>query len=163
MEISKSAILDLHASMHECMGVVLDHAASVPFAVLTQELAGFGRPSVRDQIAHIFSAETAWVSALQMLPQLRRFDAKTLTSVEDFRRAQREAMSGTRAYLESIDDRALNSMLERYHEEWTTPHRRPAFILLHVITHAFHHKGQIVAMLRLLGYPAPDTDMQRAG
>ena len=52
-------------------------------------------------------------------------------------------------------------MLERYHEEWTTPHRTPAFILLHVITHGFHHKGQIVAMLRLLGYPAPDTDMQR--
>jgi len=24
----------------------------------------------------------------------------------------------------------------------------------------FHHKGQIVAMLRILGYPAPDTDLQ---
>jgi len=33
--------------------------------------------------------------------------------------------------------------------------------VLHVITHAFHHKGQIVAMLRILGYPAPDTDLQQ--
>lgn len=39
--------------------------------------------------------------------------------------------------------------------------RSPAFILLHVITHAFHHKGQVVAMLRILGYPAPDTDLQQ--
>jgi uncharacterized damage-inducible protein DinB len=34
-------------------------------------------------------------------------------------------------------------------------------ILLHVITHTFHHKGQVVAMLRVLGHPAPDTDLQR--
>jgi uncharacterized damage-inducible protein DinB len=41
---------------------------------------------------------------------------------------------------------------------WRTP--ESWVILLHVITHAFHHKGQIVAMLRILGYPAPDTDLQ---
>jgi hypothetical protein len=28
-------------------------------------------------------------------------------------------------------------------------------------THAFHHKGQIVATLRILGYPAPDADLQQ--
>ena len=118
MEFSKAAILDLHAAFHDCMGVVLDHIASVPFEVLTRELAG--------------------------------------------RRAEREVMAATRTYLESIDERGLNSMLARYHEEWTTPHRTPAFILMHVITHGFHHKGQIVAMLRLLGYPSPDTDLQRS-
>ena len=160
MTVSKAAILDLHAAMHECMEVVLDHVAGVPFDVLTQPLAGFGRPTIRDQIAHVFSAETAWVSALQLLP-LRRFDAATLASVDDFRRAQREATATMLAYLDSTGERELNSELERYHEEWRSPHRTPGYILLHVITHAFHHKGQIVAMLRLLGYPAPDTDMQR--
>jgi uncharacterized damage-inducible protein DinB len=44
--------------------------------------------------------------------------------------------------------------------DWGGELRSPAFILLHVITHAFHHKGQIVSMLRILGYPAPDTDLQ---
>jgi uncharacterized damage-inducible protein DinB len=46
--------------------------------------------------------------------------------------------------------------------DWGGELRSPAFIVLHVITHAFHHKGQIVAMLRILGYPAPDTDLQQA-
>ena len=161
MKVSKSQILDLHDALHECMGVVLDHVTPVPFAVLTQELAGFGRSAVRDQIAHVFSAETAWVSALRMLPELRRFDAAALLSVDDLRRAQREAVDGTRAYLASISDDQLNSQLERYHPEWTSPHSTPGYILVHVVTHGFHHKGQIVAMLRLLGYPAPDTDMQR--
>jgi uncharacterized damage-inducible protein DinB len=46
--------------------------------------------------------------------------------------------------------------------DWGGELRSPAFIVLHVITHAFHHKGQIVAMLRIQGYPAPDTDLQPA-
>ncbi|WP_125488078.1 DinB family protein [Edaphobacter aggregans] len=37
--------------------------------------------------------------------------------------------------------------------------RAPALILHHVLTHAFHHKGQIVAMCRALVQPAPDTDL----
>jgi uncharacterized damage-inducible protein DinB len=41
------------------------------------------------------------------------------------------------------------------------PLQTPAFILCHIITHAFHHKGQVVAMFRLAGQPAGDTDLQR--
>src|SRR5580704_8560248 len=44
--------------------------------------------------------------------------------------------------------------------DWHGDLRSPAFILHHVITHAYHHKGQVVAMCRLLGHPAPDTDLQ---
>jgi uncharacterized damage-inducible protein DinB len=43
--------------------------------------------------------------------------------------------------------------------DWGGELRSPGFILLHVITHAFHHKGQIVTMLRIVGYPAPDIDL----
>jgi uncharacterized damage-inducible protein DinB len=46
---------------------------------------------------------------------------------------------------------------------WFGELRTPACILLHVITHTFHHEGQVVAMLRWLGHPAPDTDLQREG
>jgi uncharacterized damage-inducible protein DinB len=30
-----------------------------------------------------------------------------------------------------------------------------------VLTHAFHHKGQIVAMCRALGHPTTDTDLNQ--
>jgi uncharacterized damage-inducible protein DinB len=61
-----------------------------------------------------------------------------------------------------MPEQKLYAPLERYPERWMGPPRSPAFILLHVITHGFHHKGQLVAMLRLLGHPAPDTDIQRS-
>lgn len=34
-------------------------------------------------------------------------------------------------------------------------------IFTHMITHEFHHKGQIMAMCRLLGHVPPDTDVIR--
>ncbi len=37
----------------------------------------------------------------------------------------------------------------------------PRWLFTHTVTHEFHHKGQVVAMGRLLGYPPPETDLFR--
>jgi uncharacterized damage-inducible protein DinB len=37
----------------------------------------------------------------------------------------------------------------------------PLQLFTHVLTHEFHHKGQIMTMCRLLGYIPPDTDTIR--
>ncbi|MEP6627343.1 MAG: DinB family protein [Ginsengibacter sp.] len=34
-------------------------------------------------------------------------------------------------------------------------------LFFHVITHEFHHKGQIATMCCIMGYPPPDTDIIR--
>ncbi|RZK68975.1 MAG: hypothetical protein EOO92_22520, partial [Pedobacter sp.] len=34
-------------------------------------------------------------------------------------------------------------------------------LFTHVITHEFHHKGQIMSMMRLIGYIPPDADIIR--
>lgn len=67
----------------------------------------------------------------------------------------------TLAYLSSLDNKQLNSPAELHFPDGEVAIRTPALILHHMLTHAFHHKGQIVAMCRLLGYPAPDTDLNQ--
>jgi uncharacterized damage-inducible protein DinB len=42
-------------------------------------------------------------------------------------------------------------------EPWRTT---PLWLFTHVVTHEFHHKGQIVSMARHLGYNPPDTDLK---
>ena len=37
----------------------------------------------------------------------------------------------------------------------------PLQIITHVMTHEFHHKGQMMLMCRILGYTPPDTDASR--
>jgi uncharacterized damage-inducible protein DinB len=151
----------LHACLHESLGIVFDHLATVPPELWTKQLDGFGQPTLRDQVAHMLGAESRWIRRLQSLP-LETRDAALLTSVEAIRNFQTEVKAATITYLDALPESKLYSPLERYPETWIGPPRSPAYILLHVITHGFHHKGQLVAMLRLLGHPAPDTDIQRA-
>ena len=160
MTISRAAVRDLYHSTHECLDVVLEHVAGVPVDLLAKELSGFGHPSVIEQLSHLLAAEAAWVHRLQSL-RFSQQDLGSLTTIEDVRRAKKQIMAATIAYLDSTSDLQFQTELERGGGGGGGPQRSPAFILLHVITHAFHHKGQIVAMLRLLDYPAPDTDMQR--
>jgi uncharacterized damage-inducible protein DinB len=51
--------------------------------------------------------------------------------------------------------------MQLHFSDGDTAVRTPALILHHLLTHAFHHKGQIVAMCRTLGHPAPDTDLNQ--
>ena len=44
---------------------------------------------------------------------------------------------------------------------WQTVTATPAALFTHVITHEFHHKGQIASMSRHLGYLPPDTAVLR--
>lgn len=152
---------ELYASMHESLDVLLDHSSTLPPALLSTEIANFGHPTILHQWAHLLSAESSWVCGLQSLPR-ERIDPATLRTIGDVRAARQNVRSRTTAYLDSLTEERLNALLDRYPENWIGAHRPPAYILLHVITHSFHHKGQVAAMLRLLGYPAPDTDMQRA-
>ena len=161
MLFTKAGIKTLHAWTHERLDLLFQHAATLPPELLCQEIPGFGRASVRDQLLHIVTCESGWVRGLQNLPlaKWRREDYGTAASIAQ---AKRQAASETLAYLDSLSEAQLNTEIESAPEEWGGPLRSPAFILHHVLTHAFHHKGQIVAMCRILGYPAPDTDLQRS-
>jgi len=156
---SKAGIVEVHATTHERLDLLLRHLATVPQELLHKPISGFGHPSIWNQLVHILTCEEGWVHELQN----RTFalwsgkDCPTLTALEGEKRRIQEA---TRDYVGGLTEGQLNTTLVRRPVDWGGELRSPAFILLHIITHAFHHKGQVVAMLRILGYPAPDTDPQ---
>jgi len=135
-------------------------SSSTPTELLLREVPGFGYPSVRDQLVHVLSVETAWVSALRGAPisRLPAADHATLNSIIE---AKHRVAKSSLSYLDGLSESELNTEVSALPKEWIGAPRSPAFILLHVLTHTFHHKGQMAAMLRLLDQPAPDTDLQR--
>jgi len=128
--------------------------------LLLAELLGFARSTIRDQLFHTIANEIFWMHGLQLLP-MPRLSADDYSTGEALAELKRRAMAETLEYLDRLSEPELNRDLLRVSEGWVGPPRSPAFILHHVLTHAFHHKGQVVAMCRLLGHPAPDTDYQR--
>lgn len=157
---TKSGIIELHSTAHERLDLLLHHVATVPEALHHEPVSGFGHPSIWKQLVHILTCEEGWVRNLQnkAFPGWYEEDCPTMAALATAKDRIREA---TRAYMHGLTEEQLNTTLAKAPVDWGGELRSPAFILLHVITHAFHHKGQVVAMLRILGYPAPDTDLQQ--
>jgi uncharacterized damage-inducible protein DinB len=153
-------IRQLHGWTHASLGLLLDHLTAIPMADYTKPLPAFGFPTVREQMIHILNCESFWVHTLQGLPYVDRNPAEC-PAVSDARRFQQEVGGQTHKYLSGLTDQKFNSVEELHFPDGDVMVRTPALILHHVLTHAFHHKGQIVAMCRALGHPAPDTDLSQ--
>jgi uncharacterized damage-inducible protein DinB len=111
-------------------------------------------------VLHILNCEGFWVHTLRAVPFVNQ-DPDVWPIVSDARLLQREVSLKTLNYLSDLTEQRLNDPTELRFPDGDTAVCTPALILHHVLTHAFHHKGQIVSMCRILGYPAPDTDLNR--
>lgn len=144
--------------VEESLQRLFDHCAGFSPEELRQEFAGFGMASVWSQLTHMLGAEEYWLKKITPDWSVPEFDGATL---EDLRVRQGTLAKVTADYLETLSDEALNTELSLEGDFGGIISRTPAFVLLHLMTHAFHHKGQVVAICRLLGRPAPDTDLLR--
>lgn len=147
-----------HSWTHACLTRALDHLSTIPESAYAKEAPGFGFPTLREQVIHIFNCEGFWIHTIQGLTYRDR-SPSDYPSVADAKLLQRETGDRTLAYLSGLTNEQLNGNTELRFPDGDTQVRTPAFVIHHVLTHAFHHKGQIVAMCRVLGYPAPDTDL----
>ena len=161
MLFSKDGIKSLHCWTHECLDLLIDHAANLSDEQFLREIPGFGAACVRDQLVHVIASEAGWVRRLQYL-RTTRWHYENYGTIASLLDAKRKVTGDSLTYLEGLSEVQLNADLEPVPEEWLGPTRSPGFVLHHVLTHSFHHKGQITAMFRLLGHPAPDTDLLRA-
>jgi uncharacterized damage-inducible protein DinB len=151
-------IRQFHTWTHLCFDRALDHLATIPMADYTKDLPGFGSPNLRAQVIHNLNCEAFWIHVLQGLAFTDEAPA-LFPAVADARTLRDKVTAQTRSYLSTLTDAQLNTPATLHFPDGDTATRTPALILHHMLTHAFHHKGQIVAMCRILGHPAPDTDL----
>jgi uncharacterized damage-inducible protein DinB len=157
---SVDAVRKFHGWTHASLGLVLDHLSTMPADDYMREVSDFGFRTLRDQTIHIFNCEGFWLHTLQGLPYADRTIVEC-PALAEVRGLQKEVSQSTHAYLSNLTDQQLNADTELHFSDGDVAVRTPALVLHHVLTHAFHHKGQIVAMCRALGHPAPDTDLNQ--
>ena len=160
MMFTLDGIRKFHGWTHASLELVVDHLSTIPTEDYEKQLSGFGFPTLREQAVHIFNCEGFWVHTLRSL----RFTDRTVAqcpAVADLRLLQKQVSEGTAGYLSDLTNEQLNADTELHFSDGDVAVRTPALVLHHVLTHAFHHKGQIVAMCRLLGFSASDTDLNQ--
>jgi uncharacterized damage-inducible protein DinB len=147
-----------HEWTHASLDLVLDHLAAMPAGAFVQPVPGFGFTTLRDQAIHIFNCEGFW---LHVLCGHRYADrtANDCQTMDEVKHLKNDVKQFTDDYLARQTDDRLNSETVLHFPDGDVGRRTPALVLHHVLTHAFHHKGQIAAMCRMLGHPLGDTDL----
>lgn len=120
---------------------------------------GSSFPSLLQTTAHIAGAEKIWLSrflgtTLEPFPTENDFSEliPLLISWE-------ETAAGMEAFLAGLTDEQLEATLSWSNsrgESFNRPLWQPVF---HLANHSTYHRGQIVTMLRQMGYAAPGTDL----
>ena len=161
MPFTREGLEMLHTWVHESLDIMAGHFDRMPVDLLTQQVDGFGTAPLLKQVLHVVQVEWDWMSRVRGRPP-RTWSAKDFPTLLSVVAGKREVVELTRADLAALSAEALHEVPTHVGEDWPGPPRAPAFIVLHLMTHHCHHKGQMAAMCRLLGHPAPDTDLQRA-
>ena len=151
---TSASLLDLHRRTHHSLKGVLDHARTVPPEVIHRTLDAIGPGTIAEKQQHVIGAERYWIGVVngQMLVDEDEADAASVDALRAFR--QRVA-ARTRSWLEGMPDARLATpaLFKQYGGREAT--FAPAYAVLRTQTHAFHHIGQVTAMLRAFGHPVP--------
>ena len=109
-------------------------------------------------LGHIVSSDRIWLARLQRDPNPpgRREEDKTLPALQYDWPAIHERW---KLWLDSLDDNAAEQVIsyaDLKGNRWSEPMWQ---IILHVVNHGTHHRGQVSGFLRALGHTPPPLDL----
>jgi uncharacterized damage-inducible protein DinB len=127
------------------------YAAGVPLPALRRKHPAF-RDSMLGLLAHVAECYLHWTGGVGLGLEVVELE-RPVTALDD-----------VRALFRRVDDVVEEAMegpggLDRT-ATWRDRRLPLRWLLLHPITHEFHHKGQVTSLGRILGHPVPEgTDL----
>jgi uncharacterized damage-inducible protein DinB len=113
--------------------------------------------SVRDTLAHIVGAETAWLARWQGHSPTALLPPDQFPDVAAVRKVWTSLEGQVRSFLDDLGEEGVARVFE-YKMLSGAPGASPFWQMLqHVVNHASYHRGQVVTMLRQLGAPPPKS------
>lgn len=125
---------------------------------LTSE-SSFGRGSIRNLLTHIANVYEFWI--LKNVGK-QAIDIRPFSAVADIfavRQYFEEINHTVNAFIKEFETKLDEKISVNLGENEITI--TPFQVFTHLITHEFHHKGQILSLSRHLGYTPIDTDIIR--
>jgi uncharacterized damage-inducible protein DinB len=135
---------------------VFAYCAQLPAGVYTAEFPGFGG-SMRDLHLHAADCYLGWMGRFALGEDVPPAPSGDLAAVRERFAVVDALVDRFLARYAGEADRPVTGTVPWLTEPLTVT---PRWLFAHAVTHEFHHKGQIVKLGRLLGYPVPlDTDL----
>jgi uncharacterized damage-inducible protein DinB len=125
---------------------------------LLKPLPTFDNQSMITRMMHSANCYLFWLAKCCMQENRHEFDIDEHQDISAVRQAYEQVNLMMNTYLHHFaDSLAVARLFTRPDGSQLT--RSPLDIFTHVITHEFHHKGQVISMSRQLGYTPVDTDV----
>lgn len=142
-------------------GALLAYCESMKPADLFKKVETFNNSSIADLLVHNVNTYISWINNFGLDRNASFYKTEDVSNLD-----------GVKSLFEEVNV-LMAEFMEKYNGNFEEPftamvkHRgfsmtlSPLQLYTHVITHEFHHKGQIMTMSRLLGHTPVDTDTIR--
>lgn len=136
--------------------LLLEYCATISNADFIKTNHLFGIASIRDLLVHIANCYQAWL-ARAMHQKLVFTSEEKITTVNEALKMFEKVDALMLQFIDFIErEKREIIQIEKNGEQ---KQLLPLQLFSHVITHEFHHKGQILSLSRHLGYIPVDTDI----
>lgn len=142
--------------------VLLNCCATLSAEQLTQAVPGFIKGSVRNLLIHNAACYQYWIGKFALQQSFALATANEFVALQSIRVLYQDVNVLVATFLQQFENQLETPLVGKNFEGNKTLELSPMQLLTHVFTHEFHHKGQMLAMIRQLGYPPPDTDIIRS-
>ena len=140
--------------------VLLDYCDAITQAHFLAGHTGFGKGgSIRNLLVHIGQVYQYWIGEHALNREVQYPDYSDIAIVQDCRVFFAHVNTLVNEFISRFADTpdAVLTSIRNNKETSTTAFE----VFTHVITHEFHHKGQVLSISRQLGYTPVDTDVIR--
>ncbi len=112
--------------------------------------------SVLGTLVHIFAADRVWLARVR--GQVQQFVSEEDRSLDALQKNWPVVYEGWRQVISEVPIEREIAYTDLKGNPYTTPLSQ---IILHVVNHGTHHRGQVSGMLRTMGHAPPQLDLIR--
>ena len=152
-------VLQQYEYVKSARGALLQYCAAIPIEQLQQGHDTFNGSSIIKLLVHSANTYQYWLKHVGLQQESAYPHTGMMMNITDIKALYETTNIIVQDFIGHFSEKWMESFTARQ------PNRElqltPWQLFTHVITHEFHHKGQILTMSRLLGYIPADTDVIR--
>lgn len=122
-----------------------------------KENSSFGKGSIRNLLVHTAATYQYWIGKCCLKREMVFTEREDVNNFQDIREVMPDVDDFMEVFFTLYEMGEIEDL--SWDEAGKTETASPFKLFTHVITHEFHHKGQILSLSRHLGYTPIDTDV----
>ena len=134
--------------------ILFDYLETLPSEIYLKEHPDFAYGSLRNIQAHMAGCYSFWLAEMALKLESPPKNFERLANAPAMRDAFLDIDTLVLQALKAFEN--LDAPLELTLPEGNTMMVSQRWLILHPITHEFHHKGQLLALARVLKHPLPE-------